>query len=60
MKIELNILARIDSNPAQMISTIVVETREGAPLNEGQLNMILERAKAELLEKINQLNEVEH
>ena len=59
MKVELNILARIDGNPAEMVSTLVIQTQEDTPLNEVQLDMVLNRVKVELLEKINQLNKSE-
>lgn len=59
MKVELNILARIDGNPAEMVSTLVIHTQEDTPLNEVQLDMVLNRVKVELLEKINQLNKSE-
>ena len=59
MKVELNILARIDGNPAEMVSTLLIQTQDDTPLNEVQLDMVLNRVKVELLEKINQLNKSE-
>ena len=56
MKIELNILARVDNNPAALVSTLIMETQSDEPLNEFQIDWALSQIKKELLEKIIELS----